>query len=140
MRIVALLIIIGLGAAVDLPIQAQTSCQPASPSSNTYLRELKTLAVSTDSIDLVTKTNAKLPTTSEGNITFVTDSRTCDKAVAVLNTAYRTPGRARQVYVFKFGNNAFVAVDPTLPDTLGGPNAQFIFNKQWALQHTWVNP
>jgi hypothetical protein len=132
--------ILGFGAAVGSPIQAQTSCRPASPSSNTYLGELKTLAVSTDSIDLVTKVNAKLPTASEGNVTFVTDSRTCDKAVAALNTAYQTPGLARQVYVFKFGNNAFVAMDPALPDTLGGRSAQFIFNKQWALQDTWVNP
>jgi hypothetical protein len=120
-------------------VTAQSACRASDAHSRTMLTDLKRLATSTDSVFVAQRTGSNLPATAASNVTLVTNSSTCSKAVTALNTTFATPGKVRQVYLFSF-SSSFVTVDPTLPDTLGGKYARFVYSKQWALQQVWVSP
>lgn len=122
--------------AVQASLLSAQACKPADAVSKTVLGDLTSIATGTDSMSNATRTLNKIPASS--SVSYVTTTTTCQKAVTALNTMFHTTGASRQLYVFAIGSS-FIAIDPTLPTSQGGPDAEFVFDKKWVLQAARVS-
>lgn len=120
-------------AGCTYPLMAQSVCRPADALSARTITRFQTLVTSTDSIEKASRDSLKLAATTAGSVKLVTDSRTCQNALAAFNVSEQTPAASRLVYVIQIGK--FYGVeDPTL--TGGEYRAIHIYNSKWQYQST----
>jgi hypothetical protein len=74
-------------------------------------------------------------TTNASNVNLVTNSSTCQSALAAYNATQQTPGTSRLVYVFQIGK-LYGVEDPTV--TGGEYRSVLIYNSKWQYQSTML--
>ncbi len=126
-----------VGCAPALTAQGTSTCRLADQSSALVQAEVTGIATGTDSLSQAARDSTGIPATTTAKISYITDSRTCDKAVAALNVTLQTPGLARRVYVVKV-DIAYAVVDPELAFA-PGTSAVFVFDRKWKHQDTMLH-
>lgn len=112
----AALIALGAGA---FPVAAQSSCRPADQTSARMLQWVKNIATGTGPHAAELRTLTKIPQVTASQVTYVTSSTVCNKALNPYNTetvmqdaATGTPvSPSGQIYVVKAGT-IYVVWDP----------------------------
>lgn len=116
------------------------SCAPADSQSTYYVELIQSIATATRSEDVVERTQLGIPAVAATQVTFVSDERTCGKALTAYNAAlpatYTGP-RATAVYVIKAGTTTFAVIAPhTYPalgpsEILSTSTSVMIFDSKW---------
>jgi hypothetical protein len=114
----ALVTLAALGAALGgsrgARAQTTSACLPSDDTAlllQSYVRELVT---TTDPTRAALRAGLGLRATDSTQVTLVADDQTCRDVVQGINTAYKTPNLARQLYVVRAGG-AYAAQDPGHP-------------------------
>jgi hypothetical protein len=134
--ILTLLIGATLGCAYPLSAQSTSMCKPADASSAKALVTLKNLVTTTDSTDVAYRNSLSIPATQATNVSFLTDSKTCQKGVDAYNAWANTPAAARKVWAYKI-DQSFAVEDPTF-GTGGEYRSLLIFDRHWAYKGTML--
>jgi hypothetical protein len=116
MWVCAALIAIGTGA---FPVAAQSSCRPADETSARMLQWVKNIATATGPHAAERRTMTKIPQVSASQVTYVTSSTVCNKALSPYNaetvmqdaTTGTPVSPSGQLYVVKAGT-VYVVWDP----------------------------
>lgn len=138
----SLLVLVAL-AMISVPVAAQTSaCRPADSASARMVRFVQNIATGTDSAALKSRAQMHIPPLSASQVTYVTDTRVCSKAVApydgVTGMHLASTGQAiapsGQLYVVQAGS-VLVVWDPvkkagefSLLATLNGTNYKVLWH------------
>lgn len=112
------------------------ACRPADSTSARTTRDLKAYVTSSDSFTVRLRNSLGIAGTPANKISYATDSKTCNSAVTALNTHSGTPGRSRQVYVWKVGSD-FAVEDPSDNDP-GSYRAVIFFTSKWVFKSSWA--
>ena len=110
------------------PSQALT-CLPSDAVASRHVAEFQALITSVKPKDVSYRQLLGLSATKASDVSYVTDERTCNKAVAALDALWGTPPSERQVYVYRIGTD-FAVEDPQVR---GGEYKQItIFDRRWS--------
>ncbi len=111
-------------------------CRPADALANRTVTDLKALATTTDTLRRAMLDSLKLSATRASDVSYVTDERTCSKALNALNTHMGTANQQRQLYVYKFGTD-YLVEDPTI-----GADSEYrglrIFDRKWVFKRVYL--
>jgi hypothetical protein len=125
------LILLTMAAQGAAPI-----CRPSDFLVTRTVAHLQQLVTSTDPTDKAVRDSLRITATRASDISYVTDERTCGKALPAYNTAMSTPSAVRQLYVYKIGRD-FAVEDPTV-----GQDSHYrglhIFDSKWLYKRTYL--
>jgi hypothetical protein len=110
----ALLFSSGVALAARINAANSSTCRPLDDNAiaiRSYLRELVT---TTDAERVGLRGDLGLVAMDSSKVVLVTTARTCDNVGTGMNTAFKTVGAARNLYVFSVGQS-YVAQDPDRP-------------------------
>jgi hypothetical protein len=108
----------------DLCLQALSDSRAPSTSSSCLTADgvrpearlsfLKDLMISSDPDHIATREVLGLRTVGPAEVTLVTQQEDCRRAVAALNTIRQEPGKIREVWVYRLGEEGYALDDPGL--------------------------
>lgn len=111
-------------------------CLPSDATVTRTVADLQRLVTSTAASDRALKDSLRITVTKATDVAYVTDERTCGKALTAFNTQMATPSLSRSLYVFKIGKD-FAVEDPTV-----GRDSEYrglrIFGSGWVYQRTYL--
>lgn len=90
-----------------------TSCQPLDDSGLALLNWVRNVATGSDSTWIRSRSTTRIPQVSASQVSYVTDSKICQSAVAAYAAAANVPATGRKVYIVKAGSY-YVLKDPTV--------------------------
>jgi hypothetical protein len=111
-------------------------CRPSDATVTRTVADLQRLVTSTAASDKAVKDSLRITATKATDVAYVTDERTCGKALTAFNTLMATPSLSRSLYVFKIGKD-YAVEDPTV-----GQASEYrglrIFGSGWAYNRTYL--
>jgi len=136
MRLIVGLLFVLLGvcaaAAPSANRAAAVACRPTDSTVSQTVADLQEEVLSSDHSLL---DSLKLSATRASDVSYVTDEKTCAKAVTALS-AYLGHAGSGRVYVFKVGTDYLVE------DPKPNPNNEYrilqIFDRRWVRKATWL--
>jgi hypothetical protein len=114
-------------------VDPESPCQPAAPESvQPHLDYLRELVSATDSASVSVREAFELKWAAASKVTWVTKPSVCAAAVDAVNRVAGTPGRVRQVWVYRLGE-AYAVEDPSLQwgEPLGSSYPMYLFDRKW---------
>jgi hypothetical protein len=122
-------------STTPIPAQATSGCRPEDalyvPRRLVYFRDLLT---TTDPARAAVRDSLQLAPVKADDIKLVTKTSTCTRAVSALNTQRQEPGKARQVWIYSFGNN--YAIEDPADQAPGQDHPIYIFSKAHVYKRT----
>lgn len=111
------------------------ACRAADSTVSRTLAELREDVTSTDPMTRGLLDSLKLSATRANQVSYITDEKTCAKAVTALNALWnkQTSG---QVHVYKVGSD-YLVEDPTLDQGADYRGLQ-VFDRQWVYKSTFL--
>jgi hypothetical protein len=101
------------------------------------VRDFKNMLSSTDSFQVRLRTSLGIAGTAANKVSYNTTASICNSAASALNTRSGTPGRARNVYVWKIGN--FYAVeDPADQSPAFSYRGLILYTSQWVFRSAYA--
>ncbi|MEP6732595.1 MAG: hypothetical protein ABJE10_18265 [bacterium] len=97
--------------------------------STQLVRYFQKVVTPTDSQSIKYRDKLQLTAVTAGQVTLVTDDKTCDKAAKAMDKLASTKKQEYQVYVVQVGHDAFGVVDPTWK--AGEYNPIIVFDDNW---------
>src|SRR5690348_11002814 len=88
------------------------ACRPVDVTVTRTVAEMQTTITATDADTRAMRDSLKIIATRASDVSYVTDEKTCTKAVTALNT-YLGTATSGQVYVYKLGTD-YMVEDPTV--------------------------
>ena len=122
-------------AATRAPTTAP-ACRPADATANRTIDELKEDVVSTDPTTRGLLDSLKITATRASDVAYVTDEKTCAKAVTALRTLWAGRSTSDQVHVYKVGTD-FLVEDPSLDQGADFRGLQ-VFDRRWVYKSTFL--
>jgi hypothetical protein len=96
---------------LSAPVEAQ--CKPLDGYGQAILDWAKLTATGSDSIQVRSRANLKIPQVATSKVTYVSSGTECQKAVNAYSTAAGVSPTGRSVYLVKIGT-VYVIKDPTV--------------------------
>jgi len=100
------------------------------------VQDFRDVVTSTDSFTVRVRTGLSLPVTTASKVSYVTDSKTCQSALAAINTFYNTPSRSRALYVYKIGT--YYGVEDPIGETGETYRSIVIFDSKWVQKSAYA--
>lgn len=122
-------------------LRAQTTgCLPSDAMALDLRSFARQLAVSTDAVDIRRRTQAGFTSTDTTKIVVESVAKSCTTVVSGVNTAMKTPGQARLMYVVRFNTQGFLALQPSSPSSTprGEYTALFALSKTGVYKTAFV--
>jgi hypothetical protein len=117
------------------PIHAAPTCLGPDDDSAYFSEVIAGVVSDTDSVAVRLRSGLELPQITPGQVTLITDSRTCAKAAAAMDANQGVTDSARQMYVFELGNTRFAVIEVTPPPPPGvisfEPTFVTYFDSKW---------
>jgi hypothetical protein len=111
--VLRLLVAAMLVATSRLQAQSATPCRPLDGYGQAILDWAKLTATGTDSAQIASRTNLKIPKVAVSKVTYVTSGTVCQQAVNAYSLAAGVSATGRSVYLVKIGT-IYVIQDPTV--------------------------
>jgi hypothetical protein len=141
MRVTAGVSILVLAACATTSVSANSvqpavACRPVDSTVSRTLAELKEDVASTDPATRGLLDSLKITATRANDVSYVTDEKTCAKAVTALNTLWNNQ-LSTQVRVYKVGTD-YLVEDPTRDQEGGEFRGLQVFDRRWVYKSTFL--